>query len=94
VIKALAHGLPVLVTPFGRDQKDNGARVAVSGAGLVASPRATPRRLAADLQRLLGESSFRAAARGMADAIARDVREDRAVAEMEALAGVRTVAST
>jgi MGT family glycosyltransferase len=86
VMKALAHGLPVLVMPFGRDQKDNGARVEAAGAGLSLSPNARATRIAAAVRRLLGEPSFRDNARRMAGIIARDVKEDRAVAEMEALA--------
>ncbi|BCS32524.1 glycosyl transferase [Luteitalea sp. TBR-22] len=93
VLKSLAHGLPVLVMPFGRDQKDNGARVEACGAGLVTSPRASTQRIASDLRRLLEEGGFREAARRMAEVIARDVREDRAVAEMEALASTLPAAS-
>jgi MGT family glycosyltransferase len=86
VMKALAHGLPVVVTPFGRDQKDNGARVEVAGAGLALSPNSSPARIAAAIRRVLEEPGFRAGAQRMAAIIGRDVREDRAVAEMEALA--------
>jgi len=86
VMKALAHGVPVVVMPFGRDQKDNGARVEAAGAGLSLSPNVRATRIAAAVRRLLGESSFRDNARRMAGIIARDVKEDRAVAEMEALA--------
>lgn len=86
VMKALAHGLPLVVIPFGRDQKDNGARVEAAGAGLSLSPGASPARIAAAVRRLLEEPGFRERAQWMAGIIARDVKEDRAVAEMEALA--------
>lgn len=86
VMKALARGLPVVVMPFGRDQKDNGARVAAAGAGLSLPSTATPARIAGAVRRVLEEPGFRRGAERMAAVIARDVKEDRAVAEMEALA--------
>src|SRR5262245_7839053 len=86
VMKALAHGLPVMVMPFGRDQKDNGARIEVAGAGLSISATASPRRIAAAIRHLLAEPSYRRGAQRMAGVIARDVNADRAVSEMEALA--------
>jgi len=86
VMKALALGLPVVVMPFGRDQKDNGARIEVAGAGLSVSASASARRIAAAIRRVLDEPGFRQGAQRIASAIARDVKEDRAVLEMEALA--------
>ena len=86
VMKALAHGLPLVVMPFGRDQKDNGARVEVVGAGLSLSPNASPARIAVAIRRVLEEPGFREGAQRMAAIIGRDVREDRAVVEMETLA--------
>jgi MGT family glycosyltransferase len=45
--KALAHGVPVCVVPFGRDQGDVARRVELAGAGVRLSPRRlTPSRLA------------------------------------------------
>jgi MGT family glycosyltransferase len=88
-IKALAAGVPLLAMPMGRDQPDNAARVAASGAGLVLSPRAKAPAIRDALARLLDEPAFAQAARRMADAIAADVATDRAVAELEALAGRR-----
>lgn len=87
VMKALSQALPVVVMPFGRDQKDNGARVAASGAGLSLSPNASPERIKRAVLRVHGEKSFRESARRMSNIIARDVQEDRAVAELETLAG-------
>lgn len=86
VMKALAHGLPLVVMSFGRDQIDNGARVEAAGAGLSIPAGASPARIARAVSRVLEEPGFREGARRMAAFIARDVEEDRAVAEMEALA--------
>jgi UDP:flavonoid glycosyltransferase YjiC (YdhE family) len=87
VMKALAYALPLVVMPFGRDQKDNGARVEACGAGVTVPATAGSARIAAAIRRVLEEPAFRESARRMAGIIARDVREDRAVAEMEALGG-------
>ena len=86
VMKALAHGLPVVVLPFGRDQKDNGARIEAAGAGLALSPGSGPARIAAAIRRVLEEPGFGEGARRLAAVVARDMKEDRAVSEMEALA--------
>jgi MGT family glycosyltransferase len=88
-IKALAAGVPMLVMPMGRDQPDSAARVAAAGAGLVLKRGAKPTAIADAVARLLDEPAFAQGARRMADAIAADVATDRAVAELEALAGAR-----
>jgi MGT family glycosyltransferase len=88
VIKALAHGVPVLCMPVGRDQPDTAARVVASGAGLRLRPGAGSRAIARALGTVLGDPSFRAAAGRMAEAIAADRKRDLAVAEIEdAVAG-------
>lgn len=88
VMKALAHGLPLLTVPLGRDQADNAARVVEAGAGLRARPSAGIAALRRTIARLLAEPVFAECARRMAGAIARDVAEDRATGELEALAAV------
>ena len=86
LLKALAHGVPVLAIPLGRDQADNAARLVETGAGLHLGPRASPRRIARGVTRILGEPAFLASARRIAADIARDVAVDRATCELEALA--------
>jgi MGT family glycosyltransferase len=86
VIKALAAGVPVVAIPLGRDQLDNAARVAHHGAGLRLKAKAGPEAIARAVQRVLDEPSFAAGAQRMADAIAAETAEDRAAAELEALA--------
>jgi MGT family glycosyltransferase len=87
VIKALAHGVPLVCLPFGRDQADVARRVTEAGAGLRLSRRASPERIGAAVARVLTEARFRRAAAGLAEAIAAEAAGDPAVAEMEALAG-------
>jgi MGT family glycosyltransferase len=86
VIKSLAAGVPLVCLPLGRDQLDNAARVQAHGAGLRLKPKAGPSKIAAAVRRVIDEPSFTAGARRLADAIADDLREDRAVAELEELA--------
>jgi MGT family glycosyltransferase len=86
VMKALAHGLPLLTVPLGRDQADNAARVVEAGAGLRAKPSAGAAALRRTIARLLAEPVFAESARRMAGEIARDVAGDRASDELLGLA--------
>ena len=81
--RALAHGLPLLVVPMGRDQNDNALRLEAHGAGLSLPPTAE---IAAGLNRLIAEPRFRLAARRLGEAIAPDLGSDALVKEMEAIA--------
>ena len=85
VMRALAHGVPLLCLPMGRDQDDNAARVIARGAGLRLRPSARPERIAAALRRLLGEPGFRTNAERLGRTIRDDAAADRAVAELEAV---------
>jgi UDP:flavonoid glycosyltransferase YjiC (YdhE family) len=85
VMRALAHGLPLLCLPMGRDQDDNAARVVARGAGLRLRPSAGPARIADAVRRLLDEPGFRAGAERLGRIIRDDVAADRAVKEMEAV---------
>jgi MGT family glycosyltransferase len=93
VLKALAAGVPVVAIPLGRDQLDNAARVVHHGAGLRLKPTAKPDAIAKAVRRLLEEPSFSAAAERMAAAIAVETAEDRAAAELEALASLDSAAA-
>lgn len=59
VARSLAAGVPLVILPGPGDQKENGWRVAATGAGLVARK---PKDLARVLGRVLREPSFRTAA--------------------------------
>ncbi|MEA2444658.1 MAG: hypothetical protein QOJ12_1950 [Thermoleophilales bacterium] len=85
VIKALAAGVPLVCLPLGRDQLDNAARVAAHGAGLRLKPKAKAPAIAQAVSRVLADPSFADGARRIGAAIADDLREDRAVAELEEL---------
>jgi UDP:flavonoid glycosyltransferase YjiC (YdhE family) len=92
VIKALAHGVPALCMPVGRDQPDTAARVVGCGAGLRLRPGASSRSIARALGSLLGEPSYAEAAGRMAARIAADRERDLAVAEIEGLLARRVTA--
>ena len=89
VMRALAHGLPLLCLPMGRDQDDNAARVVASGAGVRLKPAAKPAAIAACVRRLLEVPDFRAHAQRLSHAIQADAAADGAVTELEALASSR-----
>jgi MGT family glycosyltransferase len=94
VMKTLAAGVPMVAIPLGRDQLDNAARVAHHGAGLRLKPNAGPEAIARAVRRVLDEPSFAAGAQRLADAIAAETAEDRAAAELEALAEQSTGAGS
>jgi len=69
-LRSLAHGVPQLMLPLGRDQHVNADRVARLGAGIVLAADSPPARIRAALERLLGDDRFRAAATRTAARIA------------------------
>ena len=89
VTRSLVHGVPLLVMAMGRDQGDNAARVVERGAGLSLTEAATPNEIAAAVSRLLADPRFRAAARQLGEAIARDLTSSVMVSEVESIVGKR-----
>ncbi len=86
VMAALMHGLPMLVIPHGRDQGDNAARVTERGAGLALPKTAAVPEIRSALERLLGDASFRTAARALGEAVAAEARASSLLDEIVALA--------
>jgi UDP:flavonoid glycosyltransferase YjiC (YdhE family) len=84
---ALAHGLPLVCLPIGRDQPDNAARVQWHGAGLRLSPRSSPGVIGAAVARVLREPAFAASARRLAAAFTEERPADRGPNALEAVAG-------
>ena len=89
VMKALAHGVPMVCLPMGRDQNDVAQRVAVAGAGIRLKPSASVGKIAAAVTSVLDDAGYRAGAMRLQEAIAEDLETDRAVEELEALAATR-----
>jgi MGT family glycosyltransferase len=91
-IKALAAGLPLVCLPMGRDQLDVAARVVHRGAGVRLDAAAEPHSIAAALEVVIAEPSYRDAAERIAAAIAEETSEDRAALEIESLLAARAPA--
>jgi MGT family glycosyltransferase len=84
--KALAAGVPQVCLPISRDQPDVAARIVASGAGIRLRPSASPTAIARATTQILDDPNYRHAALRLADAIAHERAEDRAVTELETLA--------
>jgi UDP:flavonoid glycosyltransferase YjiC (YdhE family) len=81
VLRALAHGVPQVLLPLGRDQLFNASRVEQLGAGIRLSTDAAPRRIRTALDTLLTDGRYRAAAERLANRIAAE-NPDRTAAEV------------
>jgi MGT family glycosyltransferase len=84
---ALAHGLPLVCLPIGRDQPDNAARVEWHRAGLRLSPKSSPGAIRAAIERVLGDPTFAESARRLAMAFAEERPAERALRALDALPG-------
>jgi UDP:flavonoid glycosyltransferase YjiC (YdhE family) len=69
-LAALAHGVPMLALPMGRDQDGNAERIAQLGAGLALPPTSEVPDIRAATQRILDDPAFASAAHGVATEIA------------------------
>jgi MGT family glycosyltransferase len=68
-LAALAHGVPVLCIPLGRDQPVNAAAIARTGAGKVLPAEATSGQIARTARELLSDPAYRTAARRVAQTL-------------------------
>lgn len=84
VVKALAAGVPILCIPTGRDQPDNAARIVHRNAGLRLPMRARPAKIAAAIQRILNDPSFRTAAQSLGQQLRHESATGTVLAELEA----------
>jgi len=80
VLRALAHGVPQLLLPLGRDQTVNAARVGEIRAGIPLPADSPPATIRRQLAALLADRSFAAACARVAGRIA-GADPDRAAAE-------------
>jgi UDP:flavonoid glycosyltransferase YjiC (YdhE family) len=85
VLRALAHGVPQLILPLGRDQAFNASRVEALGAGIALPLDASPQRIRAALSTLGSSASFRAAAVRAGERIAAALPDHMAGEALEAL---------
>ena len=85
VIAALAHGVPLVCLPMGRDQHANGERVQACGAGQLLAATSTVDELRHAIASVLDTPGYRAAAEVMAADIATYGAGAPAVTELESL---------
>jgi MGT family glycosyltransferase len=85
VMAALAHGVPLVCMPMGRDQDTNAERVGALGAGVTLPTSAAPAEISAAINNVLAKPSYRNAAGRLAAQIRELGRGERAVGELEGL---------
>ena len=83
VLAALAHSLPVVSVPLGREQPHNAAAVERVGAGLTLAPTTSFEAIRTAVRRAVDDLELRAAAARMAMAIDDLSQSDAAVRELE-----------
>jgi UDP:flavonoid glycosyltransferase YjiC (YdhE family) len=93
VLVSLAHGVPLVCLPMGRDQLDVAARVVHARAGLRVSPKASKAKIAAAVGDALADHTLAVNAGRLGQAIRHEVAADRAVAELQGLADLRTASA-
>jgi MGT family glycosyltransferase len=72
VMRALAHGVPLLCLPMGRDQYFVSGRVASLGLGRTVSVEASTEEIGREVLQILRDPKYREAAGGLAKTIDRD----------------------
>jgi MGT family glycosyltransferase len=83
LMKALAHGVPLVCIPLVGDQPDNAARVVAQGAGIRLGRDSTPEHIRAAIERVLRQPGFGASARRMAGILAKENGAQTAAEEIE-----------
>ncbi|MES2034538.1 MAG: glycosyltransferase [Pseudomonadota bacterium] len=84
-IRPLMAGVPLLLLPGLRDQRDNAARVTARGAGLMLERDSSTEKIMTAVQQLLDEQAFRDAAKRLGAAITADAGARSAEDAMERL---------
>jgi UDP:flavonoid glycosyltransferase YjiC (YdhE family) len=85
VMKALAHGVPLVCIPLIGDQPDNASRIETLGAGVRLRPDADAGRIRAAIERVLTDPAYRLGAQRVASAIAGEQPVHAAVDEIESV---------
>ena len=85
VAGAMTFGVPLVCMPGERDQPLNAQRVVELGAGVALDGSATSGEIAAAIEHVLADASYRTAARALGDAGREQGGADAAAAELESL---------
>jgi UDP:flavonoid glycosyltransferase YjiC (YdhE family) len=86
VMASLAHGIPLVCLPIGREQGFNAERVQTCGAGLALPTDATAGDIAKAVAEVLAEPGYRTGAAQLRESIGPDAGGPAAVRALEALA--------
>lgn len=85
LMKALAHGVPVVCIPLVGDQPENAARVVAHGAGIRLERDASSGEIRSAIQRVLTQPGFGESARRLAKILAKEDSAQKAAEEIEAV---------
>ena len=85
IMVSLAHGVPLVCIPQGREQGMNAERVVACGAGITLSSDAAPVRIAGAVRAVLEDPSYRRVAGSIAERIAATGAGAAATRAVEAL---------
>lgn len=85
IMRALAHGLPVICLPMGRDQNDNAIKVQHHGFGIALRAKAGPDKISTAIRRILEEEGFKQAASSFRDDIRSSDKYELTLQEIEDL---------
>jgi MGT family glycosyltransferase len=89
VMASMAHGVPLLCMPMGRDQHGNAQRVQHLGVGTVLAEEASPSSIAEAITAVLEDTDMSQRAEAVAATLQAEIARDEAVSEIESL-GTRT----
>lgn len=89
VVSALAHGVPLVCMPMGRDQHDVTRRVLATGCGLAVDPATAGTELLPAVRQVIGDPAFTRRAAALADAIHRHEGVEEAIGIIERAATAR-----
>jgi UDP:flavonoid glycosyltransferase YjiC (YdhE family) len=87
VLRAVAHGVPQLLLPLGRDQGFNASRVEQLGAGIQLPTDAQPQQIQTTMRTLIADKRFAAAAGLLARRLAAEEPDRTAAEALEHTAG-------
>lgn len=90
IIRTLAHGLPLICLPMGRDQNDNAAKVAYHGCGIVLNNKAKPEKIRQAILKVLQDSQYREKASLLQKEINAEAEKNLAIMELEKLGAEKT----
>lgn len=74
-IKSMVAGVPAVCIPMGRDQNDTAARIVARHAGVRLKTKASPAQIAAAVQKVLHDDSYRKGARELGERIAAETAQ-------------------